>query len=57
MTISKKSMWIIFTGSEESPVIKRLIFNKQDLSHLKLDKEDWVEEFVKDEKTTAKHNR
>ncbi len=39
------SMWIIFGGTEESPVVKRMVHKKSDLEFIRLEEGEWVEEF------------
>ena len=40
-----KTMWIIFSGSEENPVVVKIIQDKSKLLNLKLEKNEWIEEF------------
>jgi hypothetical protein len=43
-------MWIIFGGTEDSPVITRFVHNKSDLDSIRLEDNEWVEEFEVEEK-------
>jgi hypothetical protein len=45
-----KSLWIVFSGTDEVPVATKLISNKTDLYLLKLNNDEWVEEFEVKEK-------
>lgn len=38
-------MWIVFTGKKDSPVIKNMIYNKDKLVYIRLDRDEWIEEF------------
>ena len=40
-----KSLWIVFSGTDEVPVATKFISNKTDLYLLKLNNDEWVEEF------------
>ena len=45
-----KSLWIVFSGTDEVPVATKFISNKTDLYLLKLNNDEWVEEFEVKEK-------
>ena len=38
-------MWIVFGGTEESPIIIKIIVNKSDLISFQLKEDEWIEEF------------
>lgn len=38
-------MWIIFTGNKERPIIKKIIYNREELIYIKLEENEWIEEF------------
>lgn len=38
-------MWVIFSGTEEAPVVNRFIFKREDLRLIQLQDNEWVEEF------------
>ena len=44
------SMWIIFGGTEDSPVVTRFVMDKSDLDSIQLEDNEWVEEFEIEEK-------
>jgi len=48
-------MWIVFSGTEEFPIITKFIYNKSDLNFVRLDNSEWIEEFeTKEEKNDRK---
>lgn len=49
-----RSMWVVFSGTEESPVVTRVVRREHDLNILYLQDNEWIEEFEVEEKHDRK---